>query len=131
MFDGAEFGGYAEVESEDELDFLGFPGLLEPQEVKALLQQRPSRQAKRSAAKQGIVEHAPDRAQAPEALHRTLGEQRKLLNSLVGMWSRASGEPHKEVHNELRRVCGGPAVAQASVTRLQKRIDLLRRRPQP
>ena len=131
VFDGAEFGGYAEVESEEELDFLGFPGLLEPQEVKALLQQRQSRQAKRSATKQGLLEHAPDKSQAPEALHRTLGEQRKLLSSLVGMYAKVSGEMHKDIHNELRRVCGGPAVPQASVTQLQKRIDLLRRRMRP
>lgn len=131
VFDGAEFGGYAEVESEEELDFLGFPGILEPQEVKALLQQRQSRQARRSATKQGILEHPPERAEAPEALHRTLGEQRKLLSSLVGMYARVSGEPHKDIHNELRRMCGGPAVGQASVTQIQKRIELLRRRLQP
>ena len=131
MFDGAEFGGYAEVESEEELDFLGFPGILEPHEVRELLQQRQSRQAKRSAAKQGLLEHAPEKAEMPEALHRTLGEQRKLLSSLVGMYAKVSGEPHKDIHNELRRVCGGPAVAQASVTQLQKRIDLLRRRLRP
>lgn len=131
VFDGAEFGGYAEVESEEELDFLGLPGLLEPQEVHALLQQRQARQARRSANKQGLLEHAPDRAESPEALHRTLGEQRKLLSSLVGMYAKVSGEPHKDIHTELRRVCGGPAVAQASVTQLQKRIELLRRRLRP
>lgn len=128
VFDGAEFGGYAEVESEEELDFLGLPGVLEPHEVRTLLLQRQARQAKRSAAKQGILEHAPERAEAPQALHRTLGEQRKLLNSLVGMYSRVSGDPHASIHAEMRRVCGGPAVAQASVTQLQQRIDLLRRR---
>ena len=131
VFDGAEFGGYAEVETEEELDFLGFPGLLEPQDVKALLQQRQAKQARRSANRQGILEHAPDRAEAPEALHRTLGEQRKLLSSLVGMYAKVSGEAHKDIHTELRRVCGGPAVAQASVTQLQKRIELLRRRLRP
>lgn len=128
VFDGAEFGGYAEVQSEEEMDFLGIPGLLEPHDVTRLLQQRQARQARRAAASQGIVEHAPERAEAPEALHRTLGEQRKLLHSLVGMYSKVSGEQHKDVHNELRRVCGGPAVAHASVTQLQKRIELLRRR---
>ncbi|QBE49987.1 DEAD/DEAH box helicase [Leucobacter triazinivorans] len=131
VFDGAEFGGYAEVESDEELDFLGFPGLLEPQEVRALLQQRQAKQARRSATRQGLLEHPPERAEAPEALHRTLGEQRKLLNSLVGMYSKVSGEPHKDIHNELRRVCGGPPVAQSSVTQLQKRIELLRRRLRP
>ncbi|MGW9021772.1 DEAD/DEAH box helicase [Leucobacter chromiiresistens] len=131
VFDGAEFGGYAEVETEEELDFLGFPGLLEPQEVRALLQQRQAKQARRSAGRQGILEHAPEKSEPPEALHRTLGEQRKLLSSLVGMYAKVSGEAHKDIHTELRRVCGGPAVAQASVTQLQKRIELLRRRLRP
>jgi hypothetical protein len=31
------------------------------------------------------------------------------------------------IHAELRRACGGPAVAQASVTQLQARIDTIRR----
>lgn len=128
VYNGGEFGGYAEVESEEELDFLGLPGVLDPEEVRTLLQQRQARQARRSAERQGLTDPAPDRAEAPAALHRTLGEQRKLLNSMVGMWHRASGEPHGAIHSELRRVCGGPSVAHASVTQLQKRIDLLRRR---
>ncbi len=128
VFDGAEFGGYAEVSSEEELDFLGLPGILEPSEVRTLLLQRQARQARRSAARQGIHEHPPERAEAPEALHRTLSEQRKLLHSLVGLWARTSGEPHGAVHAELRRLCGGPQVSKASVTQLQARIDLLRKR---
>ncbi len=32
------------------------------------------------------------------------------------------------MHAELRRICGGPAVAQATVTQLQSRIDVLRER---
>lgn len=64
----------------------------------------------------------------PEPLHRTLREQRQLLNSLVGLYARQSGEPHGAVHAELRRVCGGPAVAQASVSQLQARIEVLRKR---
>ena len=128
LFDGAEFGGYAEVGSEEELDFLGLPGLLDVTEVRALLQQRQARQAKRSAHRQGLLEHAPDKAEAPQALHRTLGEQRKLLSSLVGLYAKTSGEPHGSIHTELRRICGGPAVASASVTQLQARIDVLRQR---
>lgn len=127
VYDGSEFGGYADVESEEELDFLGLPGVLEPADVRRLLQQRQARQARRSSLRQGR-EHAPERAEAPHALHRTLGEQRRLLNSLVGIYARVSGEPHGSIHTELRRSCGGPAVAQASVTQLQHRIDLLRER---
>lgn len=128
VFDGAEFGGYAEVGSEEELDFLGFPGLLDVHEVRALLQQRQSRQAKRSAHRQGILEHPPEKAEASQTLHRTLGEQRKLLSSLVGLYAKTSGQPHGSIHNELRRVCGGPQVASASVSQLQARIDILRKR---
>lgn len=128
LFDGDEFGGYAEVDSEEELDFLGLPGVLEPHEVRTLLLHRQARQARRTAAKRGIHEHAPERAEPPAALHRTLGEQRKLLNSLVGLYARVSGDPHGAIHAELRRVCGGPEVKLASVSQLQQRIDLLRRR---
>lgn len=128
LFDGSEFGGYAEVGTEEELDFLGLPGILEVSEVRALLQARQARQARRSAERRGISEHQPERAEAPEALHRTLSEQRKLLNSLVGMYAKVSGEPHGKIHTELRRVCGGPQVASASVTQLQARINVLRQR---
>lgn len=128
VFDGAEFGGYAEVQSEEELDFLGLPGILEPQEVRALLHQRQARQARRSAAKRGLLEHPPERSEPPEAVHRTLGEQRKLLHRLVGMTSKVTGQPHGQIHAELRRLCGGPPVAQASVTQLQQRIAVLRDR---
>ena len=64
----------------------------------------------------------------PQALHRTLKEQRQLLNSLVGLYARQTGDPHGMVHAELRRVCGGPAVSHATVAQLQARIDVLRSR---
>ena len=64
----------------------------------------------------------------PQALHRTITEQRKLLNRLVSIQARASGQTHAQVHAEVRRVCGGPEVARATVAQLQARIDLLRRR---
>ncbi|NIH52798.1 superfamily II DNA or RNA helicase [Lysinibacter cavernae] len=128
LFDGGEFGGYADIDSEEELDFIGLPGILEPDQVKELLMQRQTRQAKRSAVKQGKTEHPAEISQAPEPLFRTLKEQRTLLNSLVGMYAKVSGEPHGMIHTELRRMCGGPAVPQASVTQLQARIAVLRKR---
>lgn len=117
LYDGDEFGFAAEVGSDEELDFIGLPGILEPDQVRELLRQRQARQSRRPATK---------KADAPP-LYRTLREQRTLLNSLVGMRAKLSGEPHGHIHAELRRVCGGPAVAQASVTQLQARIDYLRR----
>src|SRR5215203_3361083 len=42
LFDGATFGhaGEVHVGSEEEMDFLGIPGLLEPDQMRALLRQR-------------------------------------------------------------------------------------------
>jgi hypothetical protein len=111
--------------SDEELDFIGIPGLLEPDQVRELLKQRQARQSKRSSERQRAL--PPDERDAP-ALFRTLKEQRTLLNSLVGIRSKMSGEPHGIIHAELRRVLGGPAVAQASVAQLQARIDYLRKR---
>jgi superfamily II DNA or RNA helicase len=121
FYEGNEFGFAAETGSDEELDFIGLPGILEPEQVRELLQQRQARQSKRSASK------PPSEAPEPQALYRTLKEQRTLLNSLVGIRAKLNGEPHGIVHAELRRICGGPAVGQASVTQLQARIDYLRR----
>ena len=63
-------------------------------------------------------------------MHRRLKEQRQRLQDLVGLWSHRTNTPHGAIHAELRRLCGGPAVAQATEEELQKRIDLLRKRVQ-
>ena len=115
-----EFGFAAATGSDEELDFIGLPGILEPDQLRELLENRQARQSRRSAAR-------PKQEEQPKALYRDLKEQRKLLNTLVGMRAKVSGEPHGIVHAELRRVCGGPAVAQATVTQLQARIDYLRK----
>jgi superfamily II DNA or RNA helicase len=120
LFDGNEFGAGAATDSLEELDFIGIPGLLEPDQVKELLRHRHARQARRISER----ERPPDE---PAPLYRNLKEQRTLLNSLVGMRAKSTGEPHGIIHAELRRISGGPAVSQASVTQLQARIDLLRR----
>jgi DNA or RNA helicases of superfamily II len=118
LYEGTEFGFAAEVGTPEELDFIGIPGLLEPDQVRELLKQRQARQSRRSKT------HGE---QEPKPLYRTLKEQRTLLNSLVAMQAKRSGEPHAHIHAELRRRAGGPPVPQASVAQLQARIDLLRR----
>lgn len=123
LYDGREFGGFAVPGSDEELDFIGLPGILEPDQVHDLLLQRQQRQSRRHSSRPAAADRHP-----PAPLHRTLKEQRQLLNSLVGLYSKNSGEPHGLIHAELRRVCGGPAVAQASVSQLQARIEWLRKR---
>jgi len=50
IYDGGEYGTGAAVGSEDEQDFLGLPGLLEPDQVKALLAQHQAKQLKNAPA---------------------------------------------------------------------------------
>ena len=57
--------------------------------------------------------------------HRRLTELRGELAKNVSAWSARSGMPHGVVHSELRRICGGPAVAQANEEQLQKRLEKL------
>lgn len=124
MFNGSEFGTLAEPGSPEEFDFIGLPGILEPEQVAELLRHRQARQARRIEERR---KHSPE-PDEPVAIYRTLKEQRQLLNSLVSLHARQSGQPHGVIHAELRRTCGGPAVGQASVLQLQKRIDTIRRR---
>jgi len=149
LFDGREFGQLAVPGTPEEEEFLGLPGLLEPEHVHELLMQRQARQGRHRRAREareatlrqaqgpegqaegpeGQAEGADaQEAELPPALHRSLKEQRQLLNSLVGLYARQSGEPHGMVHAELRRICGGPAVSHATVAQLQSRIEVLRSR---
>jgi superfamily II DNA or RNA helicase len=124
LFDGEEYGALAEPGSAEEWEFIGIPGILEPEDVSRLLKLRQARQRRR-----GIERRQDDPGQpGPVAVHRTLAEQRKLLNSLVSIWSRTSGETHAHIHAEVRRMCGGPEVSRATVAQLQARIDVLRKR---
>jgi superfamily II DNA or RNA helicase len=122
LFDGGEFGSGlgAAVGSEEEQDFLGLPGLLEPDQVTTLLQ---ARQSKHQAAR---ARRAPVE---PEAVptHVRQAALRRELNGLVGAWHHRTGTPHASIHAELRRVCGGPPAARATIEQLQGRIDLIRR----
>jgi superfamily II DNA or RNA helicase len=122
LYEGGEFGFAADIGSDEELDFLGIPGILEPDQVRDLLKQRQARQSRRTASKPAAEQ--PD----SKPLYRNLKEQRSVLNGLVGMRAKLSGEPHGLIHAELRRICGGPAVAQATVAQLQARIDYLRKK---
>jgi superfamily II DNA or RNA helicase len=130
LYDGREFGQLAVPGTPEEEEFLGLPGLLEPEHVHELLQQRQARQGRHRRAREAREGDGAgaEAAAPPPALHRTLKEQRQLLNSLVGLYARQTGDPHGMVHAELRRVCGGPAVSHATVAQLQARIDVLRSR---
>ncbi|HUN30769.1 MAG TPA: DEAD/DEAH box helicase [Trebonia sp.] len=179
LYDGGEFGTATEAGSPEEEDYLGLPGLLDPDQVALLLRKRQAAQlAARSAAPAGTptvtltgtpppttstspttpttsprpatsaplttsaspTTSAPFTTSTPPATsapfttsaspatstREALAALRKELNGLVGAWSHRTGQPHGVIHNELRNVCGGPAIPQASAEQIQARIEMIR-----
>jgi superfamily II DNA or RNA helicase len=124
LYDGAEFGMQARPGSEEEQDYLGIPGLLEPDQVQLLLQKRQARQIahsrKKPDAEADLLEMPAERR--PVVSHKELLELRKQLNTMVGAYVHQSGKPHGVLHTELRRVCGGPPSAEATAGQLRERI---------
>ncbi len=127
LYDGGEFGASPEDE-----DFIGLPGLLEPEQVAQLLRQRHADQVRKQRTDQ-LTGAMADQAAEPSArlpratAGQTLTVLRKELNGLVSAWHHRTGQPHGVIHAELRKTCGGPSVPQATATQISARIDTLRR----
>ncbi|PRY63175.1 superfamily II DNA or RNA helicase [Knoellia remsis] len=121
LFDAQQFGLHAEVGSEEEQDYLGLPGLLEPEQVSALLTERQAKQSKSTGRRSG-----GGAQEAPVSAHRALAAQRKELNKLVAAYAKKTGAPHANVHMELRRACGGPELAAASSEQVAARVEKVR-----
>jgi superfamily II DNA or RNA helicase len=117
LFDGGEFGTGAAVGSDEEQDYLGLPGLLEPDQVAVVLRARQAEQVRARSPKPAEV-----------TVSRTRTELRAELTGLVGAWHHRTGQSHAAIHADLRREAGGPPTAQADGAQLQQRIDLLRAR---
>ena len=124
LYDGAAFGheGEVQVGSDEEMDFLGIPGLLEPDQMKDLLRQRQSDRAKR---RRPAAAPAPDSAEQV-ATHEQLAGLRRELNGLVSAWNHRTGQAHGITHAALRKECGGPAAAIANAEQLRARIERIR-----
>jgi superfamily II DNA or RNA helicase len=156
LYDGGEFGTATAPGSPEEEDFLGLPGLLDPDQVALLLRKRQagqlgtrSRAAAGSAGPSGSVgaagassaavaagdaagtEAATARGAAGEATppvsREGLTALRKELNGLVGAWNHRTGQPHGVIHADLRRACGGPPLPQATADQIRARIEMIRR----
>lgn len=124
LFDGAAWGSVAEVGSVEEQEYLGIPGLLEPDQVTTLLRARQEEQIASQKRARAAAKLREDNAGLSD--HRVRAAKRKELQNLVSSWSRRSGETHAVIHSQLRQRCGGPEVAQASTEQIAARIALLR-----
>ena len=122
LFDSQAYGMHAAPTSDDEADYLGLPGLLEPDQVAHLLEERQRRQTVRHERTM-----RRDKVPPEQALHRQLADKRKELNSLVAQYARLKGAPHSHVHAGLRRECGGPPLGQASLDQVDARIRTIKR----
>ena len=102
--------------SEEEADYLGIPGLLDAEQMRDLLRRRQEEQlATRSAAGVDATPRTP---------HGQLRELRRELNALVAATHHRTGRSHGWIHNELRRLCGGPPVAAANREQLKPESKL-------
>ncbi|HEY2207543.1 MAG TPA: DEAD/DEAH box helicase [Pseudonocardia sp.] len=144
IYDGASFGSAAFAGSDDEQDYLGLPGLLEPDQVRALLRRRQEEQLSTPVTQVSPGDPAPSAASGPApgsapggapggparrpdmSVHQRLSGLRKELNTLVALRHHRTGKPHGVIHGELRRSCGGPPTAMASLEQLEERIATLR-----
>lgn len=122
LFDAHQFGLGTPAGSQEELDYLGLPGLLEPDQVREVLHERQRRHQARAARRDRREKVTPE-----VSLHRALEAQRKLLNSLVSQFAHTRGMPHSHVHAELRRQAGGPPLSKATTEQVEHRIALIRR----
>ncbi len=124
IFDGASFGSPVQAGTPEEEEYLGLPGLLTPDQVSTLLSKRQAEQV--AAARRRPVATSEPVAPAQQAGPRTTGEKRvvlrRQLNALVAAHHHRTGLPHGKIHAELRRRCGGPPSAQATIEQLEERI---------
>ncbi len=124
IFDGASFGTGAQAGTPEEEDYLGLPGLLTADQVAALLNKRQAEQLAAHRRRQAIGSAPTPRqpASRPLSAAERRVALRRQLNALVAAHHHRTGLPHGKIHAELRRICGGPPSAQATIEQLEERI---------
>jgi hypothetical protein len=126
IYDGSSFGTAALAGTDEEQEYLGLPGLLEPDQVRALLRERQDRQLSSASRRAAEAGSAAAPVQRSVSVSERLTELRKELNTLVAVYHHRTNKAHGQIHGELRRVCGGPPTAMASIEHLEERIATLR-----
>jgi superfamily II DNA or RNA helicase len=119
IFDGSSFGTATPAGSDEEADYLGIPGLLDATQMRDLLRRRQEEQLDRRTAAGGTVP-------VTSTTHGQLRDLRRELNALVTLAHHRTGKPHGWIHNELRRICGGPVLAAANSDQISARIEAVR-----
>jgi superfamily II DNA or RNA helicase len=126
IFDGSSFGTATPAGSEEEADYLGIPGLLDADQMRDLLRRRQEEQLTKRSREGGDIQLGTATHSVRVSTHGQLRELRRELNALVSIAHHRTGKPHGWIHNELRRVCGGPPIAAATTDQLKARIEAVR-----
>jgi len=123
IYDGSSFGTATFAGSDEEADYLGLPGLLDADQMRALLRQR---QEEQLGKPRKVAPEPPPQVVERVTTSDTLAQLRRDLNSLVAVVHHRTRKPHGVIHGELRRQCGGPPTALATAEQLRDRIAVLR-----
>jgi superfamily II DNA or RNA helicase len=125
IFEGSSFGTPVRAGTPEEEEYLGLPGLLTPDQVAVLLAKRQAEQLVGDRRGRAGADGGPTPAQRSHPM--SAGERRitlrRQLNALVAAHHHRTGLPHGKIHAELRRLCGGPPSAQATIQQLEERIS--------
>lgn len=138
IYDGSTYGTPTFTGSDEERDYLGLPGLLDADQMRALLRRRQEEQLdkreqerkqeearlaeqRRNASPTGGIAAAKSRVASQE-----IPRLRKELNALVQIAAARKGKPHAQIHTAVRKACGGPPTSMCTAAQLQARIDYLR-----
>lgn len=126
IFDGASFGTPVMAGTPEEEEYLGLPGLLTPDQVALLLRRRQAEQQQAGRGGEPAGSAAPVGLAEPPSAGEQRVALRRQLNALVAAHHHRIGLPHGKIHAELRRRCGGPPSAQATIAQLTERIAAIR-----
>lgn len=138
IYDGSTYGTATFAGSDEEADYLGLPGLLDADQMKALLRKR---QEEQLDARDEQERRREEIARADAEARRSSGnvaaaervasdeipQLRKELNAIVSITAGRTGRPHGAIHTEARNACGGPPTALCTAEQLRDRIAYLRR----
>lgn len=137
IYDGSSYGTGTFTGSDEEADYLGLPGLLDADQMRALLRKHQIEQlnARDEEAKKRQQLENEERekrnkereSEVHDVASVKIPQLRKELNALVSITAGRTGRPHGAIHTEVRKKCGGPPTAMCSAEQLQARIDYLRR----
>ncbi|MBG9274351.1 DEAD/DEAH box helicase [Corynebacterium diphtheriae bv. mitis] len=137
IYDGSSYGTGTFTGSDEEADYLGLPGLLDADQMRALLRKHQTEQlnarAEEAKKRQQLENEEREKrkkereSEVHDVASVKIPQLRKELNALVSITAGRTGRPHGAIHTEVRKKCGGPPTAMCSAEQLQARIDYLRR----